>query len=143
VAFEYDSVALVERRIEGREFTLSILGREALPIIELKTPHEFYDFDAKYLADTTEYLCPCDLSAPQAEKCMRLGLTAFDALNAHGWARLDFMLDDEGQPWFIELNTVPGLTDHSLVPMAAATRGISFESLIARILATSFEPADR
>tara|TARA_R110002096_G_scaffold46310_6_gene123524 strand:- start:4233 stop:5183 length:951 start_codon:yes stop_codon:yes gene_type:complete len=136
-AMTFDDVVLVEKWIDGGEYTMSIVDGEPLPIIKLETPHEFYDYDAKYHADTTRYLCPCGLSDASMESVTTLALDAFSALGASGWGRVDFMLDSDGQPWLIELNTVPGMTDHSLVPMAAASAGMTFEELVVRILATS------
>ena len=140
-ALAHDRDVLAERWVTGGEYTLSIVDGEMLPIIKLETPHEFYDFEAKYLADTTRYLCPCGLLPTEEAAFAALGKRAFEALGASGWGRVDFMLDAAGQPQFIELNTVPGMTDHSLVPMAAAARGWSFEQLVLRILGTSFERA--
>ena len=136
-AMTFDDVVLVEKWIDGGEYTMGIVDGEPLPIIKLETPHEFYDYDAKYHADTTRYLCPCGLSDASMESVTTLALDAFSALGASGWGRVDFMLDSDGQPWLIELNTVPGMTDHSLVPMAAASAGMTFEELVVRILATS------
>lgn len=137
-ALDYDDVVLIEKWVSGAEYTLGIVAGDPLPIIKLETPHEFYDFEAKYVADTTRYICPCGLSDSQIERCTNLGLVAFESLGARGWGRVDFMLDEQGDPWFIELNTVPGMTDHSLVPMAAKACGISFEDLVVKILGTSF-----
>ena len=117
------------------------VGGQTLPIIKLETPHQFYDYEAKYLADSTRYLCPCGLSAEREAALAALGLRAFEALGASAWGRVDFMLDDAGEPQLIELNTVPGMTDHSLVPMAAAAVGWSFEQLVLQILASSLERA--
>lgn len=136
-AMEFDDVVLIEQWIDGGEYTMSIVDDEPLPIIKLETPHEFYDYDAKYVADTTRYLCPCGLGDTPLESVTTLAVDAFAALGASGWGRVDFMLDGAGQAWLIELNTVPGMTDHSLVPMAAAAAGIDFEELVVRILATS------
>jgi len=136
-AMTFDDVVLVEKWIDGGEYTMGIVDGEPLPIIKLETPHEFYDYDAKYHADTTRYLCPCGLSEASMESMTTLALDAFSALGASGWGRVDFMLDSDGEPWLIELNTVPGMTDHSLVPMAAAAAGMTFEELVVRILATS------
>lgn len=136
-AMEFDDVVLIEQWIDGGEYTMGIVDDEPLPIIKLETPHEFYDYDAKYVADTTRYLCPCGLGEAALESATSLAVDAFTALGASGWGRVDFMLDSDGQPWLIELNTVPGMTDHSLVPMAAAAAGIDFEELVVRILATS------
>ncbi|MGR9090722.1 MAG: D-alanine--D-alanine ligase [Gammaproteobacteria bacterium] len=138
-AMEFDDVILIEQWIDGGEYTMGIVDDEPLPIIKLETPHEFYDYDAKYVADTTRYLCPCGLSDVLLESVTSLAVDAFAALGASGWGRVDFMLDGEGYPWLIELNTVPGMTDHSLVPMAAAAAGMDFEELVVRILATSME----
>lgn len=140
-ALRHDGEVLAERWVTGGEYTLSLVAGERLPIIKLETPHEFYDYAAKYLADTTRYLCPAGLAPATEALCSELGARAFAALGASGWGRVDFMLDAAGQPQFIELNTVPGMTDHSLVPMAAAARGWSFEQLVLRILASSFERA--
>ena len=136
-ASKYDDDVLIEQWIAGEEYTLSILGDETLPIIKLETPHEFYDFEAKYHADTTNYLCPCGLDEKIEQQFAALGLRAFEAVGASGWGRIDFMVDDAQRPWMIEVNTVPGMTDHSLVPMAAAAAGITFDELVVRILATS------
>jgi len=141
LAQRYDRVVLAERWITGGEYTLSIVGGQTLPIIKLETPHQFYDYAAKYLADSTRYLCPCGLSAEREAALAALGLQAFEALGASAWGRVDFMLDEAGQPHFIELNTVPGMTDHSLVPMAAAAVGWTLEQLVLQILASSFERA--
>ena len=140
-ALRHDGEVLAEQWVTGGEYTLSLVGGERLPIIKLETPHEFYDYAAKYLADTTRYLCPAGLDPATETACAELGARAFEALGASGWGRVDFMLDAAGQPQFIELNTVPGMTDHSLVPMAAAARGWTFEQLVLRILASSFERA--
>ena len=137
-AFEFDDTVLIEQYVTGSEYTLSILGHRALPIIRLETPNEFYDYEAKYLSDNTEYHCPAGLAAETEIRCAELGLRAFRLLGGHGWGRVDFMLGEDGEPQFIEVNTVPGMTDHSLVPMAAAAAGIGFEDLVVQILATSF-----
>lgn len=136
-AMTFNDAVLIEKWIDGGEYTMGIVDGEPLPIIKLETPHEFYDYDAKYHADTTRYLCPCGLGETVTESVTALALEAFSALGASGWGRVDFMLDSAGQPWLIELNTVPGMTDHSLVPMAAAAAGMTFEELVVRILATS------
>jgi D-alanine-D-alanine ligase len=136
-AREYDSLVLAERWVRGGEFTAAVLRGEALPLIKLETPHAFYDFDAKYHADTTRYLIPCGLDADQERELQALAVAAFDAVGACGWGRVDLMLDEAQRPWLIEVNTVPGMTDHSLVPMAARARGIDFDELVWRILETS------
>jgi D-alanine-D-alanine ligase len=133
-ALHYDAVVLAERAVIGGEFTASILNGRALPLIKLETSREFYDFEAKYAADDTRYLCPCGLDPATeraaAEVCMR----AFDAIGASGWGRVDFMLCPQSGVQLIELNTVPGLTDHSLVPMAATKIGLSLSELVMAIL---------
>ncbi len=138
-AAHYDSSVIVEQWISGAEYTAGILGDEVLPLIRLETPNAFYDYAAKYQADTTRYLIPCGLEAAQEAQLQGLALQAFRAVGAQGWGRVDFMLDGAGRPWFIEVNTVPGLTDHSLVPMAALAAGHDFGQLVRRILDTSLE----
>jgi D-alanine-D-alanine ligase len=137
-ALRYDDVVLIENWVTGSEYTLGIVAGVALPIIKLETPNKFYDFDAKYVANTTRYLCPCGLSEDELAQYSAMGLSAFAALGAKGWGRVDFMLDAQSQPWLIELNTVPGMTDHSLVPMAAQAYGIDFDELVVKILGSSF-----
>jgi D-alanine-D-alanine ligase len=137
VASRYDALVLAERWIQGAEYTCAILGQEALPMIRLETPNAFYDFDAKYQADSTRYLCPCGLPETEESRLQRLALDAFEATGASGWGRVDLMVDDDGQPFLLEINTVPGMTDHSLVPMAARVAGLDFDTLVWRILETS------
>jgi len=132
-ALDHDDVILLERWVEGAEYTCAILGNEALPVIRLKTPHLFYDFDAKYQSNTTEYLIPSGLSAGDEEALQKLSLQAFNAVGCKGWGRVDAMQDKDGKFWLLEVNTVPGMTDHSLVPMAAKARGYSFEQLVETI----------
>jgi len=136
-ARRYDRTVLAEQGIVGGEYTLSIVDGAALPLIKLETPREFYDYEAKYLADDTRYLCPCGLPAAEEQRAADLGLRAFAALDGRGWGRVDFMRDAAGEFWLIELNTVPGMTDHSLVPMAARAAGWSFADLVLAILAES------
>ena len=133
-AEKYDREVIAESWVQGTEYTASILGDQALPLIRLETPHEIYDYDAKYKVDTTQYLCPCGLDDYIEEELKNLALRAFAAVGASGWGRVDLFVDDTGKPWLIEVNTVPGMTDHSLVPMAAKVAGISFEELVLRIL---------
>ena len=133
----FDDEVLFEQWIEGDEFTVAILGAEALPVIRLETPHEFYDYEAKYHASTTRYLCPCGLEAELESEIQSLALRAFRAVGASGWGRVDLIIDRHARPQLIEVNTVPGMTDHSLVPMAARAAGIDFDELVMRILATS------
>ena len=126
-----------EQWVSGQEFTVAILDGEALPAIRLETPHAFYDFEAKYRANTTLYHCPCGLSETREQQLQALALTACDCLGVRGWARVDVFIDNADQAQLIEVNTVPGMTDHSLVPMAAQAAGLSFAQLVWRILETS------
>lgn len=139
VAAQYDSHVMAERWITGAEYTAAILGRQGLPLIRLETPHDFYDYDAKYNADDTRYLVPCGLGADAEARLQDLALRAFDAVGASGWGRVDILVDEQQQPWLIEVNTVPGMTGHSLVPMAAKAVGIAFDELVWRILAQTLE----
>ena len=129
-----DTLVLVEEWIEGPEFTVSLLQDRALPAIGLSTDHVFYDYDAKYLADDTRYRIPCGLATDDEIRLQQLALEAFRVVGCRTWGRVDIMQDDDGQFWLLEVNTVPGMTDHSLVPMAARAAGISFEELVVRIL---------
>ncbi len=133
-ALRYDSLVIAESYIHGEEFTVPLLGERALPVIRLKTPHAFYDFDAKYQAGDTQYLLPCGLDAGQEQDLQTLALQAFRGLDAQGWGRIDVMRDSSGRFWLLEINTVPGMTDHSLVPMSAAAAGLDFTQLCLRIL---------
>lgn len=133
-ACEYDGMVLAERWVEGREFTVAIVDGEALPVIQLKTSHEFYDYDAKYEANDTEYLLPSQLSEIEERHLQQLALKAFDILGAQGWGRIDVMQDRSGDFWLLEANTSPGMTDHSLVPMAAKAHGLDFSALVLRLL---------
>ncbi len=136
-AARYDRTVLAERWLPGDELTCAILQGEALPLLRLETPNGFYDYEAKYCSDSTRYHCPCGLSARREHELQGLCVRAFDAVGATGWGRVDLMLDAEGDPKLLEVNTVPGMTDHSLVPMAAKAAGIDFDALCLRILATS------
>jgi len=140
-AAAYEGAVLAERWIEGAEYTVAILGDTPLPVIRLETPREFYDYAAKYQADDTRYLCPCGLDEEEERRLQRLALAAFEALGAQGWGRVDILCDEAGTPYVIELNTVPGMTDHSLVPMAARAAGLDFEQLVLRILAQTLDNA--
>jgi D-alanine-D-alanine ligase len=134
LAARYDDVVIAERFIEGVELTAGILAEEPLPLIRLETPREFYDYEAKYFADDTRYILPCGLPADQERSFQKLALEAFRVLGCSGWGRVDLMVDRAGHPSLLEVNTIPGMTDHSLVPMAARARGIAFEQLVVRIL---------
>lgn len=138
-AAQYDALVLAEGWISGPEYTCAVLNGEALPLIRLETPRAFYDYEAKYRADTTRYICPCGLDAADESRLRALCLEAFDAVGAGGWGRVDFMLDGDGRPYLLEVNTVPGMTDHSLVPMAAKAHGLDFDTLVLRILETSLQ----
>ena len=134
LAANYDPLVIAEQFIDGVELTGGILGREALPLIRLETPRDFYDYEAKYIADDTRYILPCGLPEDEERAIRAAGLRAFDTLGCRGWGRVDLMLDRAGNPYFLEVNTSPGMTDHSLVPMAARHAGIPFEDLCVRIL---------
>ena len=136
-AARFDNEVIAEQWIHGAEYTVSVLQQEALPVIRLETPHAFYDFDAKYESETTNYHCPCGLDVDAEKKLQALAMKAFEILAGSGWGRVDFMMDAQGNPWLIEANTIPGMTDHSLVPMAARVAGLSFEQLVWKILETS------
>ncbi len=140
-AAQYDDEIIAERWISGREYTIVILGGRALPVIRLQ-PHQshgFYDFEAKYQANDTQYLCPCGLNADDESRLQATALEAFSAVGARGWGRIDAMQDQDGRFWLLEVNTVPGMTDHSLVPMAARAAGIDFQALVLAILSQTLE----
>lgn len=137
-----DTLVLIEEWIEGPEFTVSLLQDSALPAIGLSTDHVFYDYDAKYLADDTRYRIPCGLSPQDEVRLQNLALEAFRVVGCRTWGRVDIMQDAEGEFWLLEVNTVPGMTDHSLVPMSAKAAGISFEELVIRILRDTLEGAN-
>jgi D-alanine-D-alanine ligase len=141
LARQYDAEVFAEQWVSGGEYTCGILDGEALPLIRLETPNTFYDYQAKYEADSTRYLLPCGLDQATEQVLQSGSLVAFRSVGGSGWGRVDFMLDDQGQPWFIEINTVPGLTDHSLVPMAALASGTDFTALVSRILETTLAGA--
>jgi D-alanine-D-alanine ligase len=135
----YDSQVLVEQWIEGPEFTIASLRGQVLPPIGLGTPHSFYDYDAKYLASDTQYRIPCGLDAAKEQELKVLTARACGAVGVAGWARTDVMQDADGKFWLLEVNTVPGMTDHSLVPMAARAAGLDFQQLVLAILADSVQ----
>ena len=139
LAAKADPLVIAEAFVGGGEYTVGIIGDAAagyiaLPIIRIVPKNEFYDFEAKYLRNDTEYLCPCGLSAEKEAEIQQQALQAFIAVGCKGWGRVDFLMDEAGQHYFLEVNTSPGMTDHSLVPMAAKAAGISFEELVVRIL---------
>ncbi len=135
-AVEHDALVLAEKFIDGAEFTVGILGDTALPLIRLQPAQEkaFYDFEAKYLRDDTQYHCPAGLADAQEMALRQLALDAFRLVEGRGWGRVDLMLDSLGNPYLLEVNTSPGMTDHSLVPMAARVAGLSFDQLCIAIL---------
>ncbi|KAF0206564.1 MAG: D-alanine-D-alanine [Gallionellaceae bacterium] len=132
-AAKYDSLVLVESFVDGQEVQFPIVNNRVLPSIRIETPHEFYDYDAKYLADDTRYTCP-GLQEEMEKRFADIVLRSFHVLGCSGWARVDLIIDKGGQPYFLEMNTSPGMTDHSLVPMGARQAGISFEQLVLQIL---------
>ena len=134
LAGRYDDVVIAERFIDGMELTAGILDDQPLPLIKLETPRVFYDYEAKYFANDTRYICPCGLAAEQEAQLQQQALAAFRLLGCRGWGRVDLMLDGDGKPHFLEVNTIPGMTDHSLVPMAARQQGLSFDDLVLKIL---------
>jgi D-alanine-D-alanine ligase len=137
-AADVERAVFAEPWITGGEYTVSILQGTALPSIRIETPRTFYDYEAKYFRDDTRYFCPSGLSAPAEAHLGSLALAAFEAAGASGWGRADFMMDGSGRPLLLEINTVPGMTSHSLVPMAARAVGIDFDELVWRVLETSF-----
>ena len=136
---EVGDAVLAEQFIEGAELTVAILKGEALPVIRMSTDNEFYDYEAKYESDETQYFCPAGLEPELEQEVRSLALRAFDALDCAVWGRVDVMLDRSNKPLLLEVNTVPGMTSHSLVPMAAAATGRSFEDLVVEILETTFD----
>ena len=142
-AFAFDDHVLIEPWIEGEEYTGSVVAGEALPLIRIEPAVDFYDYEAKYVSDATRYHCPCGLPEDRERPLRALCREAFDAVGASGWGRVDLLLDRQGRPWLLEANTVPGMTEHSLVPMAAQAEGTDFETLVVAILAQTLEePGD-
>lgn len=137
LAKSYGSSVIIEAEIAGGEYFAGILEGTSLPLIRVETPRDFYDYEAKYESDETRYFCPCGLAADQEAGLRRQALRASEILGVSGWCRVDFLLDEAGRAWFLEVNTTPGMTDHSLVPQAAAQRGVDFDQLVWRILETS------
>jgi len=134
LAWQYNNEALIEHWIEGDEYTVAILGNQALPSIKIISDHNFYDYDSKYFSNKTEYLCPSDLSEQQEKNIQTIAMKAFNLTGASDWGRVDFILDKYKNPYLLEINTVPGMTSHSLVPMAAKAAGMNFEQLVLKIL---------
>lgn len=134
-----DPLVLAESAIDAGEYTVSLLADEtgafqALPVVQIVPQNEFYDYDAKYLSDDTRYYCPADLPVDKVVKIQQQAIEAFELIGGRGWGRVDFLMDEEGQHYFLEANTSPGMTDHSLVPMAAKASGMDFETLVMTIL---------
>jgi D-alanine-D-alanine ligase len=138
-AARYSGEVIAEQYIDGPEYTVAVLGDESLPAIRMETQNEFYDYEAKYLSDETRYHCPCGLSDGEEEQLSHLALQAFHSLGCLAWGRVDFMRDSDGRFYILEVNTIPGMTSHSLVPMAAAAAGLSIEMLVQRIVEHSWE----
>ena len=136
-ALRYDDKVMCERWMPGGDYTVGIVNGRALPAIRIETAREFYDYQAKYLDDDTRYLCPCGLPQELEAELAQLALQAFDAIGAGGWGRVDLLLDENRRPTLIDVNTVPGMTGHSLVPMAARHTGTDFDSLVLQVLDTS------
>ena len=133
-AVRHDAIVLAERFVGGGEYTAAILGGKALPVIKIEPANEFYDYEAKYLRNDTRYLCPSDLSAAKEAEMQQLAQRAFAVIGGAGWGRVDFLKDEDGKLYLLEINTSPGMTDHSLVPMAAKVAGKNFEQLVVEIL---------
>jgi D-alanine-D-alanine ligase len=139
IAAGHGNAVFAEQWVDGTEYTAGFLGNLSLPLVRLETPNSFYDFDAKYCSDSTRYHCPCGLGEESEKQIQELARRACAGLSVTGWGRVDLLIDNREQPWLIEVNTVPGMTDHSLVPMAASALGIGFDDLVWRILETSIE----
>lgn len=139
LAAKSDPIVIAEQFVGGGEYTVGILGDRALPIVRIVPANEFYDYEAKYLRDDTRYLCPCGLSAKQESQIQAEALEAFRAIGGEGWGRVDFLMDEQGKHYFLEVNTSPGMTDHSLVPMAAKAAGLAFDDLVIEILRLAVE----
>ncbi len=143
LARQFDDLVMAESKVEGAEYTVPIVNRKVLPAIELRPKNAFYDYEAKYEADDTEYLCPCDLSEEEDVEIRSLSGEAYQLIGCEGWGRVDLMRDREGKFWLLEINTVPGMTSHSLVPMSARALGMSFEDLVLEILKTSMRQQEQ
>lgn len=133
----YDASVIAEAWLAGEEYTVAIVGKRALPVIKLETDRPFYDYEAKYQSDDTRYICPCGLSAEREQELQQLALLAFESLGCQGWGRVDVMVDDSGAWQLLEVNTIPGMTDHSLVPMAARAAGLSLSDLVVEIVSSA------
>ncbi|MGA0805200.1 MAG: D-alanine--D-alanine ligase [Pseudohongiellaceae bacterium] len=136
-ASQYDSRVIAESWVKGREFSVALLDEKVLPVIELRSPNKFYDYAAKYISDKTGYVCPAALTQAETSMLQQMALEAYRSIGCSGWGRVDAMQDAKGQFWLLEVNTAPGMTSHSLVPMAARAQGLDFDALVMRILHTS------
>ncbi len=141
-AARYDKTVLVEKSIEGGEYTVCIAAELDLPVIRIVPAGEFYDYHAKYVANDTQYLIPCGLIAEQEARLKQLARSAFEALGCADWGRVDFMMDQKGNPYLLEVNTAPGMTDHSLPPKAARAAGISYTELVVKVLSLTLDNYD-
>jgi D-alanine-D-alanine ligase len=141
-ALEFDDIVLAERFVHGSEYTIGIVGRNALPIIRVETPSGIFDYHAKREANPAHYFCPSGLDVATEQAYKALALKAFEALGAKGWARVDMMADVQGNPWLIEINTLPGMSDQDLIPMAAKAAGIEYDDLVLSILESSTTDQD-
>jgi D-alanine-D-alanine ligase len=135
-------VVIAEQFIAGGEYTCPVLDGEALPLIRIEPDGEFYDYHAKYISNNTRYHCPAGLDAAHEKRLQEICARAFEAIGCEDWGRVDFMMDGEGQPWLLEINTLPGMTSHSLVPMSATARGMSYADLCWALLETTLESGD-
>jgi D-alanine-D-alanine ligase len=133
-AAKHDKVVIAESAVSGGEYTVAILNGRALPVIKIEPANEFYDYEAKYLRNDTRYLCPSGLNKADETHMQHLAQLAFTLIGGQGWGRVDFLRDESGKAYLLEVNTSPGMTDHSLVPMAARQAGISMEKLVLEIL---------
>jgi D-alanine-D-alanine ligase len=134
VAAQLDPLVIAEKGVLGGEYTVGIIGDEAMPIIKIEPATEWYDYEAKYNRDDTKYLCPCGLPEAKEMEIRKGALEAFRVLGGRGWGRVDFLMDEDGKHYFLEVNTAPGMTDHSLVPMAARVNGMNYPTLVRRVL---------
>jgi D-alanine-D-alanine ligase len=139
LASEFDSSVYAEAWVDGEEYSVGLIAGQVLPVIRVKTPNSFYDYEAKYLSNSTEYFCPSGLTKVKEERLMKLAEKAFEVVGVTGWGRVDLFIDHDDQDQLIEINTVPGMTDHSLLPMAAKVAGIDFDELVMRILESSID----
>ncbi|MAY02284.1 MAG: D-alanine--D-alanine ligase [Gammaproteobacteria bacterium] len=139
LASKYDAAVMAESLIDGPEYSVPIVGNQVLPAIELRTKNAFYDYEAKYISDQTEYLCPCDLEEEADQELRGISGEAYQLIGCEGWGRVDLMRDKKGKFWLLELNTIPGMTSHSLVPMSAKVVGMDFKQLVLEILLNSMQ----